>query len=66
MNEEVGHWSRSSNKEKKSNFTSWCYTVGCLKFGLFCYIFTMYFMFSVDNLGAMAYRGDLIACEVDL
>ena len=22
-------------------------------------------MFSVDNLGAMAYRGDLIACEVD-
>ena len=25
----------------------------------------MYLMFSVDNLGAMAYRGDLIACEVD-
>ena len=22
-------------------------------------------MFSVDNVGAMAYRGDLIACEVD-
>ena len=22
-------------------------------------------MFSFDNLGAMAYRGDLIACEVD-
>ena len=25
----------------------------------------MYLIFSVDNLGAMAYRGDLIACEVD-
>ena len=34
-------------------------------FGLFCYLFAMYLMFSVDNLGAMAYRGDLIACEVD-
>ena len=30
-----------------------CNTVGCLKFGLFCYLFSM------------AYRGDLIACEVD-
>ena len=37
----------------------------CPMFGLFCYLFAMYLMFSVDNLGAMAYRGDLIACEVD-
>ena len=34
-------------------------------FSLFCYLFAIYLMFSVDNLGAMAYRGDLIACEVD-
>ena len=37
----------------------------CPIFGLSCYLFAMYLMFFVDNLGAMAYRGDLIACEVD-
>lgn len=39
--------------------------VGCLMFSLFCYLFSIYLIFSVDNLGDMAYRGDLIACEVD-
>ena len=56
---------KTEQQRKKSNFTSWCYMVGCLMFSLFCYLFSIYLIFSVDNLGAMAYRGDLIACEVD-
>lgn len=34
-------------------------------FGLTCFPFAMYQIFYVNDLGAMAYRGDLIACEVD-
>ena len=56
---------KTEQQGKKSNFTSWCYTVDCPMFSLFCFVFAMFLIFSVDNLGAMAYRGDLIACEVD-